>query len=373
MENGGADADQRGGEHHHAVAVRIGQQHQAHQGGAHAHRQGAGLVLDQLGGAALAHQQRLRLEAIHGVLERAFHQIGGVTTQVAGLEGGVGDGRARAAALLTFPSAAVAFTFPGMDFSQEELVEVIDRMIADGYINENHFWGTINCNGVNAKGDVCGVTTTSGMAWKIPGRLGDSPILGAGLYVDGAVGAAGSTGRGEANLYNLCSVAIVENMRRGIATGFVAGLLGVALWPKTVPVDTAVVSRGALLTTVDEEGRTRVRDRFVVAAPLQLVVRPRPRPASPGDGGQPDGGLWDASDDRVGDDGVGDTDQPRVDVRGDDGIHGVEDRTAAGERDDVDADRGDDLIMFFRTASLQARGPEDEDAGVYSVAVPSSR
>ena len=65
------------------------------------------------------------------------------------------------------------------------------------------------------KGEVCGVTTTSGLAWKIPGRLGDSPILGAGLYVDGDVGAAGSTGRGEANLYNLCSFLIVEEMRRG--------------------------------------------------------------------------------------------------------------------------------------------------------------
>jgi N4-(beta-N-acetylglucosaminyl)-L-asparaginase len=59
------------------------------------------------------------------------------------------------------------------------------------------------------------VTTTSGLAWKIPGRVGDSPILGAGLYVDGAVGAAGSTGRGEANLYNLSSFLIVEEMRRG--------------------------------------------------------------------------------------------------------------------------------------------------------------
>src|SRR6188472_3524310 len=88
-------------------------------------------------------------------------------------------------------------------------------MIADGLINANHFYGTINCNGVNAKGDVCGVTTTSGMAWKIPGRVGDSPILGAGLYVDNEVGAAGSTGRGEANLYNLCSFLIVEEMRRG--------------------------------------------------------------------------------------------------------------------------------------------------------------
>ncbi len=59
------------------------------------------------------------------------------------------------------------------------------------------------------------MTTTSGLAWKIPGRVGDSPILGAGLYVDNDVGAAGSTGRGEANLYNLCSFLIVDEMRRG--------------------------------------------------------------------------------------------------------------------------------------------------------------
>ena len=59
------------------------------------------------------------------------------------------------------------------------------------------------------------MTTTSGLAWKIPGRTGDSPILGAGLYVDNEVGAAGSTGRGEANLYNLCSFLIVEQMRVG--------------------------------------------------------------------------------------------------------------------------------------------------------------
>ena len=88
-------------------------------------------------------------------------------------------------------------------------------MIAEGLIDPNHFYGTINCNGVNSKGEVCGVTTTSGMAWKIPGRVGDSPILGAGLYVDNEVGAAGSTGRGEANLYGLCSFLIVEEMRRG--------------------------------------------------------------------------------------------------------------------------------------------------------------
>jgi N4-(beta-N-acetylglucosaminyl)-L-asparaginase len=78
-----------------------------------------------------------------------------------------------------------------------------------------HMHGTIHCSGVNAAGDVCGVTSTSGRAFKIPGRVGDSPILGAGLYVDGAIGAAGSTGRGEANLFNLTSYLIVEGMRAG--------------------------------------------------------------------------------------------------------------------------------------------------------------
>jgi N4-(beta-N-acetylglucosaminyl)-L-asparaginase len=90
-------------------------------------------------------------------------------------------------------------------------------MVRDGLIREGSFWGTINCDGLGPNGDVCGVTTTSGLAWKIPGRTGDSPILGAGLYVDNAVGAAGSTGRGEANLYNLSSFLIVESMRRGLS------------------------------------------------------------------------------------------------------------------------------------------------------------
>jgi N4-(beta-N-acetylglucosaminyl)-L-asparaginase len=88
-------------------------------------------------------------------------------------------------------------------------------MVADGLLDSSRRWGTINCDGVGPKGEVCGVTTTSGLAFKIPGRVGDSPILGAGLWVDDAVGAAGSTGRGEANLYNLSSFFIVEEMRRG--------------------------------------------------------------------------------------------------------------------------------------------------------------
>ena len=88
-------------------------------------------------------------------------------------------------------------------------------MIADGLVDADHVYGTIHCSGVNAKGEVCGATTTSGLAWKIAGRVGDSPIPGAGLWVDGAVGSSGSTGRGEANLFNVSSHMIVEAMRRG--------------------------------------------------------------------------------------------------------------------------------------------------------------
>jgi N4-(beta-N-acetylglucosaminyl)-L-asparaginase len=89
--------------------------------------------------------------------------------------------------------------------------------VREGRIPEGSYWGTINCNAINVNADICGATTTSGLAFKIPGRVGDSPILGAGLYVDNDVGAAGSTGRGEANLYNLSSYLIIESMRRGMS------------------------------------------------------------------------------------------------------------------------------------------------------------
>lgn len=78
-----------------------------------------------------------------------------------------------------------------------------------------HTYGTIHCCGVNAKGEVSGVTTTSGLSYKIPGRVGDSPIIGAGLYVDNKVGAAGSTGRGEAVIKICGAHTIVEAMRHG--------------------------------------------------------------------------------------------------------------------------------------------------------------
>src|SRR6185503_4604781 len=74
-------------------------------------------------------------------------------------------------------------------------------------------YGTINMNAVTAKGDVASVTTTSGLSWKIPGRVGDSPIIGAGQYCDNEVGAAGSTGRGEANIKVCGAFLAVEFMR----------------------------------------------------------------------------------------------------------------------------------------------------------------
>ncbi len=77
--------------------------------------------------------------------------------------------------------------------------------------------GTVTCIALDAKGDLAGVTTTSGHFFKIPGRVGDSPIIGAGLYVDNGVGAAGSTGRGEANIINLGTYKVVEFMRSGLS------------------------------------------------------------------------------------------------------------------------------------------------------------
>ena len=100
---------------------------------------------------------------------------------------------------------------------REAALRQVDRdMMAEG-LGRSRITSTARSTATAStpQGEICGVTTTSGLAWKIPGRVGDSPILGAGLYVDGEVGAAGSTGRGEANLYNLSSFLIVEEMRRG--------------------------------------------------------------------------------------------------------------------------------------------------------------
>ncbi len=93
--------------------------------------------------------------------------------------------------------------------------EIDERGIGSNYVPQIRHMGTIHCSAIDLSGNISGVTTTSGLAFKIPGRVGDSPIIGAGCYVDNEVGAAGSTGRGEANLENLCSFLIVERMRMG--------------------------------------------------------------------------------------------------------------------------------------------------------------
>jgi len=80
-----------------------------------------------------------------------------------------------------------------------------------------HTYGTVNVNAVTASGDLGSVTSTSGLSWKIPGRIGDSPIIGAGQYCDNEVGAAGSTGRGEANIKVCGAFLAVEFMRMGMS------------------------------------------------------------------------------------------------------------------------------------------------------------
>jgi N4-(beta-N-acetylglucosaminyl)-L-asparaginase len=77
--------------------------------------------------------------------------------------------------------------------------------------------GTINMNCVDATGNLASLTSTSGLAWKIPGRVGDSPLPGAGQYCDNEIGAAGATGRGEANMKVCGAFLVVELMRAGLA------------------------------------------------------------------------------------------------------------------------------------------------------------
>jgi N4-(beta-N-acetylglucosaminyl)-L-asparaginase len=77
--------------------------------------------------------------------------------------------------------------------------------------------GTIHCSALNEKGEISGCTTTSGLAYKLPGRCGDSPIIGAGCYTDQDVGSAGATGSGEENIKVAGAHTIVENMRHGMS------------------------------------------------------------------------------------------------------------------------------------------------------------
>lgn len=115
--------------------------------------------------------------------------------------------------------------------------------------------GTIHCSVLDTHGDVGCVTTTSGLYYKLPGRVGDSPILGAGLYLDNAVGSAGSTGRGEANLLNLSSFLIVELLRQGKS-------------PKDAAIEACrrVAQHNLLPRLRDEKGRPKFDVKFYCLA-----------------------------------------------------------------------------------------------------------
>ena len=123
---------------------------------------------------------------------------------------------------------ALSFGFKEEDLLTDHSREVWLRWRANLSPNDNYLdildtdhlvvtkTGTINCNAVTPQGDLSSVTTTAGLSWKVPGRVGDSPIIGAGQYCDNEIGAAGSTGLGEANIKVCGGFLTVEHMRRGM-------------------------------------------------------------------------------------------------------------------------------------------------------------
>jgi N4-(beta-N-acetylglucosaminyl)-L-asparaginase len=92
-----------------------------------------------------------------------------------------------------------------------------EKVALEDLIGDKRITGTIHCSGLSVRGEVACTTTTSGLSFKIPGRVGDSPIIGAGLYCDQEAGSAGGTGRGESAILSNASFAIVELMRQGAA------------------------------------------------------------------------------------------------------------------------------------------------------------
>ncbi|HXN65373.1 MAG TPA: N(4)-(beta-N-acetylglucosaminyl)-L-asparaginase [Candidatus Acidoferrales bacterium] len=114
---------------------------------------------------------------------------------------------------------------PGLDSPEwkerlDALLDTPEKKEWASWINEviaNPPTGTIPCMAANENGEISGVVTTSGLAWKIPGRVGDSAVIGAGMFCDGDVGAAGSTGRGEENIKISGGHTIVELMRHGMS------------------------------------------------------------------------------------------------------------------------------------------------------------
>jgi N4-(beta-N-acetylglucosaminyl)-L-asparaginase len=120
------------------------------------------------------------------------------------------SGQRRIAQERARPSDLLADRYAGGNFERRE-----DLLAWADEVAHKPPTGTINCLALDASFDISGVTTTSGLAWKLPGRVGDSPLIGCGLYVDNEVGGAGSTGRGEEVIYINGARTVVEYMKRG--------------------------------------------------------------------------------------------------------------------------------------------------------------
>lgn len=95
-----------------------------------------------------------------------------------------------------------------------EMIGPDGRVRPDGPVK--HTWGTIHLSGLDARGNMGACTSTSGLSWKLPGRLGDSPIVGAGMYCDNAIGSAGATGRGESVIQVCGAFSAVQYMEAGL-------------------------------------------------------------------------------------------------------------------------------------------------------------
>jgi len=122
--------------------------------------------------------------------------------------------------LLTEKSRKIWLYWKQTHSSEDDWLPPPDKAIdpdVSKYFGISRPTGTVHLAAMNSKGEISCATSTSGLAFKLPGRVGDSPIIGAGLYVDNDVGSCGSTGRGEANLQNLSSFAAVELMRGGMS------------------------------------------------------------------------------------------------------------------------------------------------------------
>jgi N4-(beta-N-acetylglucosaminyl)-L-asparaginase len=131
----------------------------------------------------------------------------------------------------------------GMDWERREQSRVDDAL--DRELRELFFtYGTIHCSAVTASGDLAGCTTTSGLSWKLPGRVGDSPIIGAGCYTDNAMGSAGATGRGEA-VIQICGAHTITT------------LMGAGRHPKDACIEALrmIAERTRVPRLLDEQGR----------------------------------------------------------------------------------------------------------------------